>query len=161
VSARVLTSQNSDWGGKDAVLPNSTMCRICHDDYSSGDILVRLPCGHIFHKACAQKWLGEETATCPVCRLNLLDPAAAALAPRTAGSHTETTFSVPGHMTTPVFTESAPSVVSSDPLDADGTRRGTTPGVVFLLIAARLHVPFHERIISSNLTVCLLVTFTA
>lgn len=136
MSARVLTPQNSEAGGKGSNPPNPTMCRICHDDYSPGDQLVRLPCGHIFHKSCSKKWLGEETATCPVCRLNLLDPSAGPMPSRTVGSYTETSFSVPGNLTTPVYTDSAPSVVSSDPLDQDGARRANTHGE-----HCPLHVP--------------------
>lgn len=128
MSARVLNPPTSETGGKGGNPPNPTMCRICHDDYSAADQLVRLPCGHIFHKRCARKWLGEETATCPVCRLNLLDPT---LPARTAGSHTETSFSVPGNLTTPVHSDSAPSVVSSEQLDQEGARRSMTPGTLF------------------------------
>lgn len=135
VSAR--TNTNSERGSKGGNLPNPPMCRICHEDYSPGDQLVKLPCGHIFHKDCCKKWLGEETATCPVCRLNLLDPTAAPLPSRTAGSHTETSFSVPGNWTTPVYTDSAPSVVSSDAMDNEAARRANTNGACHRTAASR------------------------
>lgn len=116
--------------------PNPLMCRICQEDYAPGDQLVRLPCGHVFHKSCSQKWLGEETATCPVCRFNLLDPGGqgGALPGRAAGSYTETSFSVPGNLTTPVYTDSAASVVSSELIDPDAAKRTFTQGMLTVIL---------------------------
>lgn len=50
-------------------------CRICHSEYAAGERLRQLPCGHVFHKACIDEWIGQFHATCPVCRLNLLSSA--------------------------------------------------------------------------------------
>ncbi|CAE7411028.1 PJA1 [Symbiodinium natans] len=38
-------------------------CPICLSDH--GQLLVRLPCGHLFHCSCLQLWKHE---TCPLCR---------------------------------------------------------------------------------------------
>lgn len=32
-----------------------------------GDLLRALPCGHMFHNMCAQRWLGEHSKRCPLC----------------------------------------------------------------------------------------------
>jgi hypothetical protein len=47
-------------------------CPVCLSDYSSGDVLRRLPCGHHFHCACADRWL-ERSKHCPLCRTAIDD----------------------------------------------------------------------------------------
>nr|XP_054760761.1 E3 ubiquitin-protein ligase TTC3-like [Lytechinus pictus] len=41
-------------------------CVICHDEMSGDDIL-EIECGHIFHGRCIQEWLKQQN-TCPTCR---------------------------------------------------------------------------------------------
>jgi hypothetical protein len=41
-------------------------CVICIEEYKKGDKLRILPCGHHFHKKCADEWLIEKP-TCPIC----------------------------------------------------------------------------------------------
>ena len=41
-------------------------CSICAEDYFEGDELRKLPCGHIFHKACVDPWLQDRARTCPL-----------------------------------------------------------------------------------------------
>lgn len=44
------------------------ICAICHDDMAGEcSQLARLPCGHVFHKKCAKKWLTEGGFRCPLC----------------------------------------------------------------------------------------------
>ena len=45
-------------------------CCICFSEFSVGDEVSRLPCGHIFHKECIAKWLRKK-CTCPQCRWEL------------------------------------------------------------------------------------------
>ena len=45
-------------------IPSS--CSICTEDYSEGDELRKLPCGHVFHKACVDPWLRDRARTCPL-----------------------------------------------------------------------------------------------
>ncbi|CAL5001484.1 unnamed protein product [Urochloa decumbens] len=66
-------------------------CRVCLARFEAESVVNRLPCGHLFHRACLETWLDYDHATCPLCRLRLLPatdddyPAAlAAVAPGTA-----------------------------------------------------------------------------
>ncbi len=45
-------------------IPSS--CSICAEDYSEGEELRKLPCGHVFHKACVDPWLRDRARTCPL-----------------------------------------------------------------------------------------------
>lgn len=42
-------------------------CSVCLSEYSFGDTLRNLPCGHHFHCACADRWL-KRSKHCPLCR---------------------------------------------------------------------------------------------
>ncbi|KAM0837744.1 hypothetical protein ACQ4PT_061429 [Festuca glaucescens] len=50
-------------------------CRVCLAKFEPESVVNRLPCGHLFHRACLETWLDYDHATCPLCRLHLL-PAA-------------------------------------------------------------------------------------
>ncbi|KAK1315385.1 E3 ubiquitin-protein ligase RING1 [Acorus calamus] len=45
-------------------------CRVCFDDFSVGSEVMRMPCGHLFHRVCILKWL-EKSGVCPICRLKM------------------------------------------------------------------------------------------
>jgi E3 ubiquitin-protein ligase RNF115/126 len=32
-------------------------CAVCQDTFASGDLLIRLPCSHLFHEGCIEPWL--------------------------------------------------------------------------------------------------------
>lgn len=46
-------------------------CSICLSTYDDGDELRELPCGHLFHCACIDKWL-YMSATCPLCKRSII-----------------------------------------------------------------------------------------
>jgi hypothetical protein len=46
---------------------NGTNCRICFNDVVTNDTITDLPCGHIFHKDCMDRWT-EFKQECPLCR---------------------------------------------------------------------------------------------
>lgn len=41
-------------------------CVICYAAYRSGDMLTTLPCAHMFHSECINRWL-KESKNCPLC----------------------------------------------------------------------------------------------
>ena len=67
------------YGFPAGVVPD-TACAVCQCDYEAGDTLRPLPCGHAFHRACADTWLAMQ-ATCPICRARVVGAAAAAPPP--------------------------------------------------------------------------------
>jgi hypothetical protein len=51
---------------------SSSSCSICLNEYSPDDLVVKLPCGHIFHPTCIESWLNV-SQLCPVDRSNVVD----------------------------------------------------------------------------------------
>merc|ERR1711924_143532 len=47
-------------------------CSICHESMRPGEQCRRLPCFHIFHRECIDRWLGLR-GTCPLDKLLLSD----------------------------------------------------------------------------------------
>ncbi|XP_040382839.1 probable E3 ubiquitin-protein ligase XERICO [Oryza brachyantha] len=56
-------------------------CRVCLARFEPESVVNRLPCGHLFHRACLEKWLDYDHATCPLCRHRLLPAANEAPSP--------------------------------------------------------------------------------
>ena len=50
-------------------------CVICLEAIEQGDWVRKLPCHHIFHRACLDQWLTKRSCLCPLCKLSLFpDP---------------------------------------------------------------------------------------
>ncbi|VUZ56149.1 unnamed protein product [Hymenolepis diminuta] len=47
-------------------------CDICLSNYKCGQKVLHLPCGHMFHRSCIDKWLAK-AETCPKCRKNVVN----------------------------------------------------------------------------------------
>ncbi|VDO04816.1 unnamed protein product [Rodentolepis nana] len=47
-------------------------CNICLCDYRTGQKVRHLPCGHVFHRECVDKWLAN-AETCPKCRKHVVN----------------------------------------------------------------------------------------
>eukprot|EP00563_Minutocellus_polymorphus_P017836 CAMPEP_0197725502 /NCGR_PEP_ID=MMETSP1434-20131217/7010_1 /TAXON_ID=265543 /ORGANISM="Minutocellus polymorphus, Strain CCMP3303" /LENGTH=471 /DNA_ID=CAMNT_0043310979 /DNA_START=69 /DNA_END=1484 /DNA_ORIENTATION=- len=62
------TSDTSNWTAR-----NDSMCDICLEDYTEGEYLLELPCGHKYHTQCIRPWLTERSTLCPHCRTDVLD----------------------------------------------------------------------------------------
>ena len=44
-------------------------CSICLCEYSSGERIATLSCGHVYHEGCIKQWLNTDAnKTCPLCR---------------------------------------------------------------------------------------------
>ncbi|CAN1148232.1 E3 ubiquitin-protein ligase At1g63170 [Linum perenne] len=52
--------------GEDAV------CYICLKKYEDEEELKELPCGHVFHVECLDKWL-KKNASCPLCKYEVCE----------------------------------------------------------------------------------------
>ena len=52
---------------EDDIIVNKCSCPICLEPYESGKYKRVLPCNHVFHKKCIDKWL-KKKMECPVCR---------------------------------------------------------------------------------------------
>mmetsp|Transcript_3548 Transcript_3548/g.4269 ORF Transcript_3548/g.4269 Transcript_3548/m.4269 type:complete len:236 (-) Transcript_3548:2180-2887(-) len=48
-------------------------CQICQIDFVTTASVMCLPCGHIFHDNCLNKWY-KRSNLCPICRHNVFEP---------------------------------------------------------------------------------------
>ncbi|XP_060176027.1 E3 ubiquitin-protein ligase MBR1-like [Lycium barbarum] len=51
---------------------NLEPCSICQEEYTAGDIMGMLDCGHEFHTNCIKQWLVLKN-TCPICKMTALE----------------------------------------------------------------------------------------
>tara|TARA_Y100000389_G_C17394438_1_gene481746 strand:+ start:520 stop:924 length:405 start_codon:yes stop_codon:yes gene_type:complete len=56
---------------KDDCLLNDCECSICCGEYKCGEYKRELPCSHVFHKKCIDKWLCSHDH-CPMCRETII-----------------------------------------------------------------------------------------
>ncbi|GAA5997062.1 uncharacterized protein JCM10292_006182 [Rhodotorula paludigena] len=54
--------------------PSLTECPFCLCDFEPGDLVMELPCGHLFHSGEVESWLEGQKGVCPVCRMSVLAP---------------------------------------------------------------------------------------
>lgn len=50
----------------------STTCSICLEEYQCNDSLLQLPCQHIHHTACMERWVKRGNGSCPDCRAKVM-----------------------------------------------------------------------------------------
>lgn len=43
-------------------------CVVCLEDFDNEDIIKELPCRHLYHVKCIDKWLSQNSNKCPVCK---------------------------------------------------------------------------------------------
>lgn len=58
-------------------------CCICLAKYVNNDELRELPCTHLFHKECVDKWL-KINASCPLCKAEVGETVLSSLSETTA-----------------------------------------------------------------------------
>jgi E3 ubiquitin-protein ligase RHA2 len=46
-------------------------CCVCLSRLQQGDTMKELPCQHIFHRECVDRWLRLCQKTCPLCRVSV------------------------------------------------------------------------------------------
>lgn len=63
-------------------------CSICLCEYEPGDILVKLPCSHLYHEECIMSWT-KNHVRCPLCNHDLNNPDG------TAGNNSDSILSSP------------------------------------------------------------------
>lgn len=56
--------QKTKWSCKDGV----NTCTVCIEDFDIGDEVKTLPCKHVFHSLCINKWVLERSTVCPNCK---------------------------------------------------------------------------------------------
>jgi hypothetical protein len=52
---------------------DAPQCSVCICDYEEGELLMQLPCMHVFHQPCITTWMRAHN-TCPNCRQSLVPP---------------------------------------------------------------------------------------
>lgn len=52
-------------------------CAVCLCKFEEGVEIRQLPCCHLFHRPCLDKWLDHQQITCPLCRSCLISEEAA------------------------------------------------------------------------------------
>lgn len=61
---------SSSAAGRAAGTDEAEKCVICLGEYERDDVIKRLPCGHIFHSECVDRWL-KVNRTCPSCKRSI------------------------------------------------------------------------------------------
>ncbi|GAA5984789.1 hypothetical protein JCM11641_002741 [Rhodosporidiobolus odoratus] len=56
--------------------PSQTECPFCLSPFERGDLVMELPCGHIFHEEEVIGWLEGQRGICPTCRESVTAPPA-------------------------------------------------------------------------------------
>jgi len=62
---------NSYVGASNTIINEDKLsCSICLNDFVSKEMVVKLPCKHIYHDTCINTWLNK-VPSCPLCRQNM------------------------------------------------------------------------------------------
>jgi hypothetical protein len=105
--AFLQTLEEQWWSQLKANAPKSNSdCSICLSDFESNDIVLQLPCHHVFHSTCVLPWLNENNI-CPTCRL-VLPTEGEDYSPKTSGDneHNSSQHQASGPITQTSFPDS-------------------------------------------------------
>lgn len=56
---------------EDLIYPGNRECSVCFEEINLDDVVIRMPCAHIYHTHCIKDWLSNHGCTCPDCRYEL------------------------------------------------------------------------------------------
>ena len=59
--------------GNEGINGNAASCSVCLSDIEQGDKMKKLPCDHMYHVACIDRWLTRSRA-CPMCKHDCTKP---------------------------------------------------------------------------------------
>ena len=65
-NARKISLKYSSLDSVEHLVVTDTHCCICLEEYVTDEVLVVLPCNHVYHKTCCSQWLSSHR-TCPLC----------------------------------------------------------------------------------------------
>jgi hypothetical protein len=52
--------------GSTKIDAQTVTCPVCEEDFAEGQVIRRLPCHHIYHKGCFDRWIRHSKVTCPL-----------------------------------------------------------------------------------------------
>lgn len=59
---------HESWEGNVSAISDAACSVICLETLQDKDLVRDLPCGHIYHSECIEKWHLKQHHTCPVCK---------------------------------------------------------------------------------------------
>jgi len=69
-SATARKEAAEDMGEDTGETAEGEVCSVCLSAYDACDLLIRLPCEHLFHEQCISRWL-QQDGSCPQCRFHV------------------------------------------------------------------------------------------
>ncbi|KAJ2658827.1 hypothetical protein IWW48_003814 [Coemansia sp. RSA 1200] len=67
VPEQTNSNGNNTWDSS-ASSDGALDCAICLEEINEGEIIRKLPCPHVFHSACIDRWLLCQSSVCPLCK---------------------------------------------------------------------------------------------
>jgi E3 ubiquitin-protein ligase SDIR1 len=72
LSSRASAAEDGAQGAEGAaVAEEKETCIVCLDEHKPGQMMRTLPCMHVFHLKCIDKWL-KNSLECPVCKTRIV-----------------------------------------------------------------------------------------
>ncbi|KAL5280234.1 hypothetical protein ACFFRR_004291 [Megaselia abdita] len=118
-------------------------CSLCHDDIIRTGYAVAIPCGHVFHGICINKWM-ETNSVCSVCGIGIFTEKINPLfLPSTIGQDEKFKYTIPGitdkkddkeNFCTISVSEAPSGIITREPVI--GTKRAICGGftAIFLIV---------------------------
>ncbi|KAJ2545143.1 hypothetical protein EV175_005833 [Coemansia sp. RSA 1933] len=61
-------TRDTSWDSCSTSSEAALECAICLEEISEGEVIRKLPCPHVFHSACIDRWLLSQSSVCPLCK---------------------------------------------------------------------------------------------